>query len=74
MPRTGQSPPTRDPGPKPLERGKPTPLSQEICKLQDELEVYIQKVEELANRGDPQKQLVILGQCLTVDYMFKSTA
>ncbi|XP_038550629.1 protein moonraker-like isoform X2 [Micropterus salmoides] len=52
MPRTGQSPPTRDPGPKPLERGKPTPLSQEICKLQDELEVYIQKVEELANRGE----------------------
>uniref|UniRef100_A0A4W6BYI0 Si:dkey-243i1.1 n=1 Tax=Lates calcarifer TaxID=8187 RepID=A0A4W6BYI0_LATCA len=47
MPRAGQSPPTRDPGPKQLERGKQAPLSQEIHKLQNELEVYIQKVEEL---------------------------
>ncbi|KAM9359559.1 protein moonraker [Symphorus nematophorus] len=52
MPRTGQSPPTRDPGPRQLEGGKQAPLSQEIHKLQNELEVYIQKVEELANRGE----------------------
>ncbi|XP_070826140.1 protein moonraker isoform X2 [Chaetodon trifascialis] len=52
VPCTGQSPPTRDPGPRQLDGGKQTPLSQEIHKLQNELEVYIQKVEELANRGD----------------------
>ncbi|XP_051253797.1 protein moonraker isoform X2 [Dicentrarchus labrax] len=52
MPRSSQSPPTRDPGPKQLERGKRAPLSQEIHKLQNELEVYIQKVEELAKRGE----------------------
>nr|XP_020476387.1 protein moonraker [Monopterus albus] len=51
MPRTGQSPPTRDPGPRQLEGRQQAPLSQEICKLQNELEVYIQKIEELANRG-----------------------
>ncbi|XP_042341933.1 protein moonraker isoform X2 [Plectropomus leopardus] len=52
MPRTGQSPPTRDTGPRQFKVGKQAPLSQEICKLQNELEVYIQKVEELANRGE----------------------
>ncbi|KAL7399746.1 hypothetical protein ABVT39_000976 [Epinephelus coioides] len=52
MPRIGQSPPTRDPGLKQSEGGKQAPLSQEICKLQNELEVYIKKVEELANRGE----------------------
>ncbi|XP_056231008.1 protein moonraker isoform X1 [Seriola aureovittata] len=52
MPRAGQSPPTRDPGLRELDGGKPGPLSQEIHKLQNELEVYIQKVEELANRGE----------------------
>ncbi|XP_076590844.1 protein moonraker isoform X3 [Chaetodon auriga] len=52
VPCIGQSPPTRDPGPRQLDGGKQTPLSQEIHKLQNELEVYIQKVEELANRGD----------------------
>ncbi|XP_071352895.1 protein moonraker isoform X3 [Trachinotus anak] len=52
VPRAGQSPPTRDPGPRQLEGGKQGPLSQEIYKLQNELEVYIQKVEELANRGE----------------------
>lgn len=51
MPCIGQSPPNRDPGP----GAKQTSLSQEIHKLQHELEVYIQKVEELANRGDSQK-------------------
>ncbi|XP_041796994.1 protein moonraker isoform X2 [Chelmon rostratus] len=48
MPCIGQSPPNRDPGP----GAKQTSLSQEIHKLQHELEVYIQKVEELANRGE----------------------
>ncbi|XP_070685396.1 protein moonraker [Pempheris klunzingeri] len=51
MPRTGRSPPTRDLGPRKMEGGKQAPLSQEIRKLQNELEVYIQKVEELAIRG-----------------------
>ncbi|XP_034556708.1 protein moonraker isoform X2 [Notolabrus celidotus] len=50
--RAGQSPPTRDHGPGQLDCNKVTPLSHEIQKLQNELEVYIQKVEELANRGD----------------------
>ncbi|XP_019133474.2 protein moonraker isoform X2 [Larimichthys crocea] len=48
----GRSPPTRDPGPRQLEGGKEAPLSQEIHKLQNELEVYIHKVEELAKRGE----------------------
>ncbi|XP_029301418.1 protein moonraker [Cottoperca gobio] len=52
MPRIGQSPPNRDPGPRRFEGSKQAPLSQEIRKLQNELEVYIQKVEELANRGE----------------------
>ncbi|XP_008287279.1 protein moonraker [Stegastes partitus] len=52
MPRVGLSPPTRDPGPRQVEGGKHAPLSHEIRKLQNELEVYIQKVEELANRGE----------------------
>ncbi|XP_076002011.1 protein moonraker isoform X2 [Genypterus blacodes] len=42
------SPPTRDPGPRPLFRGHQ--LSQEIRKLQNQLEVYIQKIETLPNR------------------------
>lgn len=54
MPRAGQSPPNRDPGLRQQEGGKQGPLSQEIHKLQNELEVYIQKVEELANRGKQQ--------------------
>ena len=57
MPCAGKSPPTRDPGLMPVERGKQAPLSHEIRKLQNELEVYIQKLEELANRGNPWKQL-----------------
>ncbi|KAM6932696.1 protein moonraker [Lycodopsis pacificus] len=51
MSRIGQSPPTRDPGPRQFEGGKRAPLSQEINKLQNELDVYIQKVEVLSNRG-----------------------
>uniref|UniRef100_A0A3P9M173 Si:dkey-243i1.1 n=1 Tax=Oryzias latipes TaxID=8090 RepID=A0A3P9M173_ORYLA len=52
LPRAGQSPPTRDSGLGQKKGDKPTPLSQEIQKLQNELEVYIQKVEELANREE----------------------
>ncbi|XP_026154737.1 protein moonraker isoform X2 [Mastacembelus armatus] len=58
MPRTGHSPPTRDPGPRQLQGRLQAPLSQEICKLQNELEVYIQKVEELANRGEKIEELL----------------
>lgn len=54
MPRMGRSPPTRDPGLRQVEGDKEAPLSHEIHRLQNELEVYIQKVEELANRGSPQ--------------------
>ncbi|XP_026196768.1 protein moonraker isoform X2 [Anabas testudineus] len=56
LPYTGQTPPTRDPGPRHPEGGQQAPLSQEICKLQNELEVYIQKVEELANRGGQREE------------------
>ncbi|XP_031153444.1 protein moonraker isoform X2 [Sander lucioperca] len=58
LPRIGQSPPTRDPGTRHFEGGKQAPLSQEICKLQNELEVYIQKVEELASRGEKIEDLL----------------
>lgn len=74
MPWVGQSPPTRDPGPKPQEEGKLAPLSLEIYKLQYELDVYMQKVEQLSNRGKLLKQIVTVGLCLTVDHMFKGTA
>lgn len=65
MPQTGQSPPTKDPGPRQLEENKQTPLSLEIHKLQSEVEVYIQKVEELAKRGKSQKCFVTSGLCPT---------
>lgn len=52
MPQAGESPPTRDPGPRQVVGGRQEPLSHEILKLQNELEVYIQKVEELAKRGN----------------------
>ncbi|KAM3616117.1 uncharacterized protein V6R79_012515 [Siganus canaliculatus] len=52
LPRAGLSPPTKDPGPRLLEGSKDAPLSLEIHKLQNELEVYIKKVEELANRAE----------------------
>ncbi|XP_034404269.1 LOW QUALITY PROTEIN: protein moonraker [Cyclopterus lumpus] len=51
MPRIGRSPPTRDLAPRQFEGGRHAPLSQEIGKLQNELELYIQKVEALSNRG-----------------------
>ncbi|XP_047191630.1 protein moonraker isoform X1 [Scophthalmus maximus] len=56
MPWVGQSPPTRDPGPKPQEEGKLAPLSLEIYKLQYELDVYMQKVEQLSNRGEKMEE------------------
>uniref|UniRef100_A0A667YDC5 Uncharacterized protein n=1 Tax=Myripristis murdjan TaxID=586833 RepID=A0A667YDC5_9TELE len=51
----GQSPPTRDPGPRQSAGGQQPQLSQEIHKLQNQLQVYIQKIETLANRGNMQK-------------------
>ncbi|XP_068441777.1 protein moonraker isoform X2 [Clinocottus analis] len=51
MPPTGLSPPTRDLGTRQLEEGRHAPLSKEIGKLQNELEVYIRRVEALSNRG-----------------------
>ncbi|KAK2847449.1 hypothetical protein Q5P01_010448 [Channa striata] len=56
MPQTGQSPPTKDPGLRQPKSIQHAPLSQEILKLQNELEVYIQKVEELANRGGEKEE------------------
>ncbi|KAL0973215.1 hypothetical protein UPYG_G00200430 [Umbra pygmaea] len=47
----GPSPPTRNPGPRPVSQEPKTGLSQEVCRLQKELTNYIQKVEQLANRG-----------------------
>lgn len=54
VPRFGHSPPNRDPGPAQVVEIKKGSLSQEFQKLQNELDVYIQKVEELANRGKSQ--------------------
>lgn len=51
MPRFGRSPPNRDPGPTQLEVDKKGSLSQEFQKLQNELDVFIQKVEELTKKG-----------------------
>ncbi|XP_058853907.1 protein moonraker-like isoform X1 [Acipenser ruthenus] len=50
---TTLSPPTRDPGPGPKPRGdKQEPgLSLEIRRLQKELGTYIQRIEQMANRG-----------------------
>lgn len=45
------SPPTRDPGPTQLEEGKTGALSQEFQKLHNELDGFIQKVEDLTNTG-----------------------
>lgn len=58
-PQNGQSPPTNDPGPWQLRKEKSS-LSQEIIKLQNELEVYVQKVEALANRGKAQQHPLTL--------------
>ncbi|KAJ7995570.1 hypothetical protein DPEC_G00245960 [Dallia pectoralis] len=49
----GLSPPTRDPGPKQTDSQKPkTALSQEVRRLQTELANCIQKIEQLANKGE----------------------
>lgn len=45
-----QSPPTRDPGLKAI-RSEPQ-LSREIRKLQKELETYVQRIEQLVNKGN----------------------
>lgn len=49
--RFDHSPPTRDPGPSQLEEDKTGSLSQEFQKLHKELDGFIQKVEDLNNRG-----------------------
>ncbi|XP_051965801.1 protein moonraker [Xyrauchen texanus] len=48
-PEQGQSPPTKDIGQK-VKSNEPR-LSQEICKLQKELSTYVQRIEQLANKG-----------------------
>ncbi|GAA6109665.1 protein moonraker isoform X2 [Tachysurus ichikawai] len=45
----GQSPPTRDPGLKAI--SSEPKLSKEIRKLQKELETYVQRIEQLVNKG-----------------------
>ncbi|XP_066520504.1 protein moonraker isoform X2 [Hoplias malabaricus] len=45
----GQSPPTRDPGMK--ANSREPQLGREIRKLQNKLATYIQRIEQLANRG-----------------------
>ncbi|KAM9852885.1 protein moonraker [Aulostomus maculatus] len=55
-PRSGQSPPIRDLGRKPRKAtDQQNLLSQEIHKLQNELENYIQTVEQLAKRAPTEK-------------------
>ncbi|XP_041734318.1 protein moonraker isoform X1 [Coregonus clupeaformis] len=51
-PDHGLSPPTRDPGPRQTASQEPhTALSQEVRRLQRELANYIQRIDQLANRG-----------------------
>lgn len=57
VPRSGHPPPNRDLVPAQVEEIKKGSISREFQKLQNELDVYIQKVEELANRGKSQKLL-----------------
>ncbi|KAI5626703.1 protein moonraker isoform X1 [Silurus asotus] len=49
MAEHGQSPPTRDPGPKAI--SSEPHLSKEIYKLQKELETYVKRIEQLVNKG-----------------------
>lgn len=51
VPRFGHSPPNRDPGPAQVEEIKKVSLSVEFQKLQEQLDIYVQKVEEVANKG-----------------------
>ena len=50
-PEQGLSPPTKDPGPGQTNTSPEPKLSQEIRRLQKELAIYIQKIEQLASRG-----------------------
>ncbi|MEQ2264113.1 hypothetical protein XENORESO_019503 [Xenotaenia resolanae] len=70
MPRVGQSPPTRDPGLRQKEAGTQGQLSNEIRKLQNEVETYIRKVEEIGNRGKSCRHLPSL-DCYSIQ--FKNT-
>uniref|UniRef100_A0A1A7XUC9 KIAA0753 n=2 Tax=Iconisemion striatum TaxID=60296 RepID=A0A1A7XUC9_9TELE len=56
MPRVGQTLPNKHPGLKQVARDKQAPLSNEINKLQNELERYILKVEGLAKRGEKMEE------------------
>lgn len=46
----GKSPPTKDPGLKSI--SSEPQLSREIRKLQKELETYVQRIEQLVNKGN----------------------
>ncbi|XP_029629050.1 protein moonraker isoform X5 [Salmo trutta] len=51
-PDHGRSPPTKDPGPRQTASKEPhTALSQEVRRLQRELANFIQRIDQLANRG-----------------------
>lgn len=50
-PKQDQSPPTRDPGPGQSSNSQEPKLSQEICRLQKELAIYVQRIEQLPKRG-----------------------
>ena len=58
-PEQGLSPPTKDPGPGQTNNSPEPKLSQEIRRLQKELAIYIQRIEQLASRGNTQKQVVL---------------
>ncbi|XP_055751662.1 protein moonraker isoform X5 [Salvelinus fontinalis] len=51
-PDHGRSPPTKDPGPRQTASKEPhTALSQEVRRLQRELANFIQRIDQLANKG-----------------------
>ncbi|XP_036817307.1 protein moonraker isoform X7 [Oncorhynchus mykiss] len=68
----GRSPPTKDPGPRQTASKEPhTALSQEVRRLQRELANFIQRIDQLANRGrmvveplepDEQRRVVVRRQ------------
>lgn len=55
LPRTGESTVATDPGRTCLEVDKQDQLRREIQKLLNELDVFIQKMKEVANRGKSQE-------------------
>ncbi|XP_020363661.1 protein moonraker isoform X1 [Oncorhynchus kisutch] len=71
-PDHGRSPPTKDPGPRQTASKEPhTALSQEVRRLQRELANFIQRIDQLANRGrmvveplepDEQRRVVVRRQ------------